>query len=81
MNISILETIYEFTNRQFSDDGFTGGVYFVMVDDKRKIFIRNGDSIGVVNHFLDEPVKECVPEISREAKKKFLMALEKLKTT
>jgi len=81
MNILKIETIYEFTNRQFSTDGFTCGVYSVVIDDKPKIFIRNGNSIGVVSHFLNEPIKKCVSEISKEVKKKFLITLEKLKTT
>lgn len=53
-----------------------GGVYSVLFNGKQEIFIKNGDSIGAVQHYLNKPASECVGEIRDDVKQEFLNKLE-----
>ena len=70
-NINEINTIYEYTN-----NNVVYGVYSVLFDGKQKVFIRNGDSIGSVTHWLDEPASKCVNEIRTDVKDEFLEYLK-----
>jgi hypothetical protein len=71
MNFSKIQIIREFTN-----DGHTCGVYSAMFKDKQEIFIRNGNSIGAVCHYLGKPASQCVSEVRDNVKEEFLVSLE-----
>lgn len=69
---SKIQTIYEFTNKDF---GSTCGVYLVEFKGKDHVFIRNGDSIGAVAHYVGKPASQCVGEIRGDVKQEFLNQL------
>ncbi len=62
--------------REFKHGGSTFGVYLVTVQGEEKIFIRNGDSIGVICHYWEKPANECISLIRDDVKQEFLKALE-----
>ena len=62
--------IYEFTN-----DGNTYGCYIVMFNGATKLFVRNGDSIGVVTHPYNEPATKCVGVVRDDVAEEFLAML------
>lgn len=66
-NFDNLEIVEEFTN-----NGRVYGIYIANFQGKRKIFIRNNDSIGVVYYYYDKPAGKCVSEIRDDVKKEFL---------
>ena len=68
--ISEIKTIQEFTN-----DSTTCGVYSLLFKGEQKIFIRNGDSIGVVSFLLGRSASQCVSEIRDDIKYDFLAQL------
>lgn len=72
-NFNSVEKIYEFTNR---DSNSTCGVYLVDFKGKQRVFIRNGDSVGTVSHYVGEPVAQCVGEIRDDVKKEFFEMIE-----
>lgn len=57
------------------NSGLTYGIYSLMFKDERKVFIKNGDSIGVISHLLGEPASKCVNEIREDVKQEFLECL------
>ncbi len=71
MTISEIKTI-----REFKHDGLSFGVYLVAVQGEEKVFIRNGDSIGVICHYWEKPANECISLIRDDVKQEFLKALE-----
>ena len=54
-NISNIETIYEFTS---NDSGITYGAYCVTFKNQKKVFIRNGESVATVSHYLTLPASQ-----------------------
>ena len=72
MRISNVEIIYEFVN-----DGRICGVYSVLFNGEKKVFIRNSNSIGVVAHYLGKSSTQCVSEIRDDVKKEFFHVLNK----
>jgi hypothetical protein len=62
--------------REFKNDINTYGVYSVIFNGKQEIFIRNGNSIGAVQHYLGEWASKCVSEIRDDVKQEFLERLE-----
>ena len=58
--------------KEFSSEHGTFGVYSVIFNGEQKIFIRNGNSIGAVVHYVGEPVSKCVSEIRNDVKEEFL---------
>jgi len=66
----LLETVSEFTY-----DGITYGVYYMKFNKKPKVFIRNGDSVGAVEHLYCEPASKCVFEIREDCRKEFFECL------
>lgn len=71
-NFSKVQTVYEFTNK---DSGNTNGVYYVTFKGNDRVFIRNGNSIGAVSHYLSKPASQCVDEIRDDVKQEFLAQL------
>jgi hypothetical protein len=63
--------------REFNNEDRVCGVYSVIFNGKQEIFIRNGNSIGVVQHYLGEPASKCVGEIRDGVKVEFLNRLKK----
>ncbi|MCL2556877.1 MAG: hypothetical protein FWE09_00195 [Treponema sp.] len=71
MGISRVETIFEFTN-----EGMVCGVYSVLFNGEKKVFIRNDKSVGVVSYCLGKPASRCVSEIRDDVKQEFLILME-----
>jgi len=67
-NFSNLEAISEFAG----ESGITYGVYSVVFKGTPEIFIRNGNSIGVVTFFLGSPVGKCIAVTRSDVKEEFL---------
>ena len=67
MLLNNIETIYQFTN-----GGITYGVYKAIYNGTPKVFIVNGDSIGVVSHWKDEPASKCVNEVTQKIKNEIM---------
>lgn len=63
--------------REFKSENRVNGIYSVMFNGKQEIFIRNGNSIGAVQHYLNEPASKCVSEIRDDVKGEFLSKLNK----
>jgi hypothetical protein len=72
--IENIKIIHEFTN-----GSFTGGTYSVLYNGEPYVFIRNGDSVGAVFHWIDKPASECIEDVREETKKLFLQELEKVR--
>jgi hypothetical protein len=72
--ISKIDIIREFSN----DEGVTYGVYSVTFNNKQEIFVRNGNSIGVIKHFWNEPINKCLLEIRDDVKEEFLLVCAEL---
>lgn len=64
--------------REFGSDDKIYGIYSVMFNDKQEIFIKNGDSIGTVQHYLGVPAGKCVSEIRDDVKEEFLSKLKEI---
>lgn len=58
--------------REHKNDGKIYGVYSLDFNGEQKVFIRNGDSVGVVTHLLEKSANECVSLIREDVKKEFL---------
>jgi hypothetical protein len=41
-------------------DGSTYGLYKVSINSNKSIVFRNGNSWGVLSHYLGEPVTKCI---------------------
>ena len=74
--ITDVKIVHEFTNEQYKS---TCGVYLVTFRGKPETFIRNGDSIGIVAYYVNEPVTKCIGFIRDDVKDEFLTFLEKVK--
>jgi len=75
-NFTKIQTIYEFTNAKL---GHTCGAYYVEFKGKNHLFIRNGDSVGAVEHYLGRQPNECISIIRNDVKQEFLEQLSKVK--
>lgn len=71
-DFSKIETIYEYTNKDFD---VTNGAYLVTFKGTERLFIRNGNSVGTVSHFLGRYASQCVSEIRDDVKYEFLAQL------
>ena len=72
--IKNIETIYEWTNRDLDHHC---GLYRVTLksSDTTYTFIKNADSVGVINHYVGRPANECnecVDIIRDDVKQEFL---------
>jgi hypothetical protein len=76
MKIENIKIIHEFTRGRF-----LAGTYSLLYNGEPYVFIRNGDSIGAVFHWIDKPASECVEDVREETKDLFLKELEKAKQT
>ena len=73
--ISEINTIRHFTSK---DSGAIYGIYDVSFNGNREILIRNGNSVGAVRFYLNEPVSKCVSEIRDDVKVEFLQRLDSI---
>jgi hypothetical protein len=64
--------------REFKNDKNTYGIYSVVFNGKQEIFIKNGNSIGAVQHYLGETASKCVSEIRDDVKQEFLNKLKEV---
>lgn len=62
--------------QEFMNDGVIYGAYSVTSNNKQYIFIRNNNSIGVINFYLGEPVTKCISEIRDDVRDSFLALLK-----
>lgn len=62
--------------REYKNEDRIYGVYSVIFNDKQEIFIRNGNSVGAVKHYLGESASKCVAEIRNDVKEEFLSKLQ-----
>lgn len=76
--IKDIQIIYEFTNK---DSQATYGVYLLKFKGERHLFIRNGESVGTVQHLLGEPASKCVSLIRNDVKEEFFAELNKMRET
>lgn len=60
-------------------NGQANGIYWVKFNNEHKLFIKNGESIGVVCHYLGESAMTCVSPIRKDVKEEFLKELKELK--
>ena len=67
---SEVQIISEFTN-----NGITYGVYSAKFNGEQEIFIRNGESIGLISHLFNEPASKCVHEIRDDVKRELLESI------
>jgi len=70
--ITEVSTLQEFTN-----DDITYGSYLVKFNGEFKVFIRNGNSVGVVVYYKNEPASKCVSEIRDDVKEELFTFLQK----
>jgi hypothetical protein len=73
--ITDIRILYEFTNK---DTQSKCGTYLLNFNGERYLFIRNGESIGIVCHYLGRPASECVSIIRNDVKDKFFAELNKI---
>jgi len=76
MDFLEIEIIKEFENKELKH---FCGVYSVIFKGKKEIFVRNGNSIGAICFFLDQPIGNCLKEIRDDVKKEFLKRLDEEK--
>lgn len=62
--------------KEFTSENITYGIYSVIFKGEQKVFIRNGNSIGVVVHYFGEPASKCISEIRDDIKEEFLSKLK-----
>lgn len=75
--IKNIQTIYEFTNKEHQT---TNGAYLLEFKGERHLFIRNNESVGTVQHYLDRSASECISIIKDDVKKEFFLELDKIKS-
>lgn len=63
------------TIREFKNEDLFYGVYSLTFNGKQEVFIRNGDSVGIVIHYLGETASKCVSEIRDDVRQDFLSKL------
>jgi len=74
MNCKILEIVYEFHNK---DTETTNGLYHVEFSSGAKYYLlRNNDSVGAIQHYLDRQASECISIIRSDRKADFFSVLE-----
>ena len=72
--MKILQTIYEFHNKEFDT---ICGLYHVELDSGGKYyFLRNDKSVGVIQHFVNKSASECVVTIRDDVKKELFELFE-----
>lgn len=60
------------TIKEFDADGVVYGVYDVEFKGRNQIFIRNGNSIGVITFCLGERADKCVSIVRDDVAKEFI---------
>ena len=73
-NITEITIIKEFTN-----DGIIYGVYSAIINGVQEIFVRNGNSVGMITFFIGEPVTKCTSLIKKDAKEEFFRKLKEVR--
>jgi len=75
--VEIEEIIYEFNNNELH---MTCGLYHVKVNNGTEYyFLRNDESVGVIQHLLGRTAKECICPIRNDVKKEFFIQLNRFK--
>lgn len=62
----------------YENDGIAYGIYLAKFHGDDKVFIQNGDSFGVICHFLNEPANKCVSIVRNDVANELKMAIEKI---
>lgn len=55
-----VEVLAVFEHFKSNLDGSLNGLYKIELNNEKAIVFRNGDSWGVLTHFLGEPVQKCI---------------------
>lgn len=58
-------------------DGSINGLYKIELNNEKAIIFRNGDSWGVLSHYLGEPVHKCVGYVRNDRIKDIEDAINK----
>jgi len=61
---------------EFTKNEITYGVYSAKFKGEQEIFIRNGDSMGVISFLVNEPANKCVHEIRDDVKQELLESIQ-----
>ncbi len=73
--IRTIKIIRESDNgKNMHDDVY--GVYSVVYNKKREIFIKNGNSICAVRHVIGAPATDCLMEVEGSVMEEFMRALK-----
>lgn len=57
VNVEVFDIFEHFISNL---DGSINGLYEISLNGNRSIVFRNGDSWGVLSHYLREPVTKCM---------------------
>ena len=61
--------------KEFISECIAHGVYLLDFNGEQKIFIRNGESVGAVQFYLNEPASKCISIIRDDVKQEFFEAI------
>ena len=70
--ITNLKVLNRFKNNMNNN---TCGIYWCEFNGEKKLFIQNGDSWGVVSHWLNEPVTKCVNIIREDVRDELISVI------
>lgn len=73
-NIKVLSVFEHFKSNL---DGSINGLYKIELNNEKGIIFRNGDSWGVLSHYLGEPVHKCVGYVRNDRIKDIEDAINK----
>lgn len=62
MNNVSVEVLNVFEHFEYKSDSTqsTNGLYEIELNGNKALILRNGDSWGVISHYLCEPVTKCI---------------------
>ena len=63
VNVEVLEIYEHFIA---ITDGSVNGLYKIKLNNDKSIVFRNGDSWGILSHYLGEPVTKCMGFMRRD---------------
>ena len=62
--------------QEFVNDNITCGTYLVTFNSEDRVFVRNGDSVGVVTYYYNASACKCVSEIRNDVKEELFQFLK-----
>ena len=62
----------------FRNNNVPHGVYTATIGGNLKVFVQNGDSVGVVAYYQDEPADKCISIVTDAIKAELLEKVNKL---